>query len=188
LFRSELIGQGCRFNVKYELYEDWDFLIQAAIKGGFKHVDKVTGVYRTFDTSGVHSDPHILAKYRNRIYQKWRKYFEKQDYRKILFELERSEIKTSQSPGDNQLKMHQKILSDKDHEIKVIRNQNKRLIKKIRDQEIILDELKINHKKLKQLRRKNQDAIDGNHRGRNRPFYSSLIQSFKRQLKRFNKN
>ncbi|MDE1942804.1 MAG: glycosyltransferase [Betaproteobacteria bacterium] len=71
LFRRSLLERGCRVDEALDLYEDWDFWLQAAQFGPFVHVPGVSACYRIHDSSGVHrlepfTNPTSLA-----LYRKW---------------------------------------------------------------------------------------------------------------------
>jgi O-antigen biosynthesis protein len=71
LYRADLLRAGCRFDVDFEIYEDWDFLIQAYHLGDFLFVPKLVGTYRDFQSSPIHGDMSEVLKYRRKIYLKW---------------------------------------------------------------------------------------------------------------------
>jgi LmbE family N-acetylglucosaminyl deacetylase/glycosyltransferase involved in cell wall biosynthesis len=90
LFKKSIIDIGCRFDEKFDVYEDWDFLIQAAQTGSFVHLNKVTGVYRNYLSSNIHNDNDLSMKFRIILMNKWRqlidsnKYFEFLEYLRNL--------------------------------------------------------------------------------------------------------
>ncbi|MEP7061228.1 MAG: glycosyltransferase [Betaproteobacteria bacterium] len=77
LFSRAMPAAGCRFDVEFEIMQDWDFFLQMAQHTVFQS----TGL-RTFEwhadagTSGtggdVNSDSERFARFRDRIYAKWR--------------------------------------------------------------------------------------------------------------------
>ena len=71
LFKREVIQQGCLFDIGFSVYEDWDFLIQVALLGDFLFVDKLGGVYRNNNSSGVFFDHNKTLFFRKKIYAKW---------------------------------------------------------------------------------------------------------------------
>jgi len=71
LFRSEVIRKGCLFDTGFSVYEDWDFVLQVAMLGNLRFVEKSGGIYRNFNTSEVHSYGYGNTHFRKKIYEKW---------------------------------------------------------------------------------------------------------------------
>ncbi|MCZ2721348.1 glycosyltransferase [Marinomonas sp. 15G1-11] len=71
LFLRRWVDEGVRFDLQFDLFEDWDFWLQIHQKCQFKHIPAVTSVYRLHEAaSGVHD--HTLANNAALcIYQKW---------------------------------------------------------------------------------------------------------------------
>lgn len=61
LFSMRLPALGCRFDERLDLYEDWDFWIQASAQGDFLFVPIATAFYRIHESSGVHQKDRRLA-------------------------------------------------------------------------------------------------------------------------------
>ena len=74
LFSRTLLDEGVRFDEKFEIYEDWDFLLQLSRLSSFIHVDRITAYYRASGTSGVgvHADDALKKTTRARIFEKWK--------------------------------------------------------------------------------------------------------------------
>ncbi len=72
LFRRTLRDQGCRFDREFDLYEDWDFWLQAAQHGPFVHVPGVSACYRIHESSGVHHHQPFTGPAYATVYHKWR--------------------------------------------------------------------------------------------------------------------
>ncbi len=71
LFHSDLIRKGCRFDPDFEIYEDWDFLIQAAQLGDFLFVETLGGIYRNYKHSSIHTNMVKVFQFRKKMYLKW---------------------------------------------------------------------------------------------------------------------
>ena len=72
LYRTEMINSNCLFDEQFEIYEDWDFLLQVSFSGNLIHYNKTTGIYRDIDSSGVQGDFEKINKYRLLIIEKWK--------------------------------------------------------------------------------------------------------------------
>jgi hypothetical protein len=76
LFRRDLRAT-CRFDVAFDVFEDWDFWIQASRVSDFMAVPQETVVYRSsIGRSGIGRGPNrdtaLIEAYRQRIAAKWR--------------------------------------------------------------------------------------------------------------------
>lgn len=71
LFSVRLRDLGCRFDEQLDLYEDWDFWLQAAQHTPFLHAPVVTAFYRTHESSGVHHHAAFHGEASRIIYDKW---------------------------------------------------------------------------------------------------------------------
>jgi glycosyltransferase involved in cell wall biosynthesis len=72
LFSIRLRDLGCRFDEQLNLYEDWDFWLQAAEHTSFLFVPVTTAFYRTHESSGVHLHAAFYGEPAQIIYDKWR--------------------------------------------------------------------------------------------------------------------
>jgi glycosyltransferase involved in cell wall biosynthesis len=72
LFSIRLRELGCRFDEQLDLYEDWDFWLQAAQHSHFLYVPVITAFYRIHDSSGVHKQAPFHGNAAHIIYEKWR--------------------------------------------------------------------------------------------------------------------
>lgn len=71
LFHRSIVDQGIRFDEAFDLFEDWDFWLQASETLPFHLKPEITCVYHLHDqASGVHDDKRVTSAYRG-IYQKW---------------------------------------------------------------------------------------------------------------------
>jgi GT2 family glycosyltransferase/LmbE family N-acetylglucosaminyl deacetylase len=71
LFNAGILKKGCHFDPDFDIYEDWDFLIQAAHHGNFIFVEKETGIYRNFGSSSIHEHLDKVYGFRKKMYLKW---------------------------------------------------------------------------------------------------------------------
>lgn len=72
LFSLRLRELGCRFDEQLDLYEDWDFWLQAAEHSDFLFVPVTTAFYRIHSSSGVHEHVQFHGQASRKIYEKWR--------------------------------------------------------------------------------------------------------------------
>ena len=82
LFARGLVDEGCRFDEKFDIFEDWDFWLQLCEHTDFYHLDRCSAFYRSggasqtadLDDNLQRFDPdHVLGKARSAIYDKWLK-------------------------------------------------------------------------------------------------------------------
>jgi len=84
LFRSDLIEKGCRFDADFEIYEDWDFLIQAAHHGKFRFVEIQGGIYRNFHSSEIHTNMDMVFEFRKKMFLKWIPLLSDEDFKLLI--------------------------------------------------------------------------------------------------------
>ncbi len=74
LFARTLLHQGLRFDETFDVYEDWDFLLQLGKLSRFVHVDRLSAYYRKSGTSGVgvQADDVLKRDARKQIFEKWK--------------------------------------------------------------------------------------------------------------------
>ena len=72
LFSIRLRDLGCRFDEQLDLYEDWDFWLQAAQHTSFLFVPVTSAFYRTHPSSGVHTHTAFYGNPAQVVYKKWR--------------------------------------------------------------------------------------------------------------------
>ncbi len=73
LFSRQLLDLGCSVDESLDLYEDWDFWLQASIFTDFLFVEKLSAVYRITHQSGfgVNADSRVVEKASLIIFKKW---------------------------------------------------------------------------------------------------------------------
>jgi len=84
LFRSTVLGLGCRFDETLDRLEDWDFWLQIANLAPMVHLPGVSAVYRIHESSGVHTDAGPEGAASRRIYEKWEPYWTQQQIAQIM--------------------------------------------------------------------------------------------------------
>lgn len=72
LFHRQLWDQGCRFDEQLDLYEDWDFWLQAAERTPFLFVPITTAFYRIHLSSKVHEQLPFFGPAWQKLFAKWR--------------------------------------------------------------------------------------------------------------------
>ena len=72
LFSRKLRDEGCRFDENLELFEDWDFWLQAGEKTRFVFVPGISAYYRQAGESGVQNIQPVYSEAARIIYRKWR--------------------------------------------------------------------------------------------------------------------
>ena len=73
LFSKKLLQLGCRIDESLEVYEDWDFWIQASMLTHFLFVDGFSAIYRISDDSGfgVNADSQMAYNSSLILFNKW---------------------------------------------------------------------------------------------------------------------
>lgn len=79
LFERSLYDEGCRFDNRFDIFEDWDFWIQVSQLTPFKHISKVTAFYRdggdsetgTDDVNMRYDNESVMGKARIKVFNKW---------------------------------------------------------------------------------------------------------------------
>ena len=76
LFQRSLVSEGCRFDESLDLFEDWDFWLQLAMRTPFAFTGKPTAMYHAATgQSGAGSGPNLdrdaVLAHRERLMQKW---------------------------------------------------------------------------------------------------------------------
>ena len=84
LIRSTVLEHNCKPDENLEIYDDWDFLLQIAQLGKFIHLNKTSGIYRNFNTSGVNHNNEMIRNYRKLIYAKWKKKLTHEAYLNLI--------------------------------------------------------------------------------------------------------
>lgn len=100
LFRKSLLSDGACFDEKLEIFEDWDFWQQLAMRADFVHVDVVTAFYREGGNSNTASDDpmtryhngHPIAVAREKVFDKWLSVWRGRDLNEVLRSLDQTEL------------------------------------------------------------------------------------------------
>ena len=74
LFERSLLNDGCRFDERLAVYEDWDFWVQMTQHTDFVHIDRVTACYRNYGHSGfgLETDQIFIRKAKGIYFNKWK--------------------------------------------------------------------------------------------------------------------
>lgn len=76
LFSRSLVDEGCRFDERLAVFEDWDFWLQLAMRSAFVFVPQPTAIYHANEGasgagSGDNRDHALLAAHRESLMAKW---------------------------------------------------------------------------------------------------------------------
>ena len=118
LYRSDILCKGANFDVSFEIYEDWDFLLQVAALGEFIFHQEKGGIYRDTNSSGVFQNPEQIKNGRKNIYHKWIPTLNAQQLSDLLMSFDYFEI--SESGQVNQLKARIKFLTSNINDLEVL--------------------------------------------------------------------
>ena len=84
LFDVCLRQAGCRFDEALDIFEDWDFWLQASEHTDFFFVQKPTAYYRIHDSSGVHQQAPFTGDAYQLIYDKWQARWHPEDIAQLM--------------------------------------------------------------------------------------------------------
>lgn len=114
LFSKELLDMGCAIDETLDVYEDWDFWIQASMLTDFLYVDNITAVYRInlHLGSAIHTDSKLTEVATLKIYRKW---LPRLDYNQVSSLM--NVIRSNQAKN-TQLQEKEAQLQEKEHEQK----------------------------------------------------------------------
>ena len=84
LFDVSLRQAGCRFDEALDIFEDWDFWLQASEHTDFFFVQKPTAFYRIHDSSGVHQQTAFTGDAYQQIYSKWQAHWRPEEIAQLM--------------------------------------------------------------------------------------------------------
>jgi glycosyltransferase involved in cell wall biosynthesis len=84
LFDVSLRQAGCRFDEALDIFEDWDFWLQASEHTDFFFVQQPTAFYRIHDSSGVHQETTFTGNAYQQIYRKWQARWNTNDIAQLM--------------------------------------------------------------------------------------------------------
>ena len=106
LFDLSLRQSGCRFDEDLNIYEDWDFWLQASEHTDFFFVQKPTAYYRIHDSSGVHQQVAFTGDAYRQIYRKWQARWRPEDIEQLMLR-NASENATNMALKNTQIALQQ---------------------------------------------------------------------------------
>jgi len=106
LFDLSLRQSGCRFDEDLNVYEDWDFWLQASEHTDFFFVQKPTAYYRIHDSSGVHQQAAFTGDAYRQIYRKWQAHWRPEDIEQLMLHNSK-EIATNMALENAQIALQQ---------------------------------------------------------------------------------
>ena len=129
LFSKELLDRGCYVDESLDLYEDWDFWIQASRFTDFLFVDRFSAAYRITQQSGfgVNADSEIAEKASLILFKKWLPRLQDTQLTQIMTAVRLNRIKEQQLQRQGQqLGEQQQQLTEQEQQLK---EQQQQLIK-----------------------------------------------------------
>lgn len=93
MFSRVVVDEGCRMDESLDLYEDWDFWLQAAEFGDFVFVDRIGAYYRIGGQfgQGVRPDMAYAHKVTTKLLEKWRPKWRSKDLSEIMTNIREAE-------------------------------------------------------------------------------------------------
>lgn len=100
LFERSLYEEGCRFDDRFDIFEDWDFWIQVSQLTAFKHITAVTAFYREGGDSETsaeninirYDNDSEMGKARVKVFDKWREKWSGKQVNSMLASLDEGSI------------------------------------------------------------------------------------------------
>ena len=98
LFSRAIVDGGCRMDESLDLYEDWDFWLQASAFGDFAFVDHFSAAYRIGGPfgQGSRTDPKVAQEAMKALLTKWRAAWRPDDLWNIMLRVVEHEGKTQE--------------------------------------------------------------------------------------------
>ena len=128
LFSRSIVDSGCRMDESFDLYEDWDFWLQAAAYSDFIFVPHVSAYYRIGGQfgHGVRPDPLLEQQVKTDLYKKWCKKWRREDLFNIMSRIERYEAKLNNvvADRDGQIAGLNQAVADREGQIVALYNSN----------------------------------------------------------------
>ena len=86
LFSRSIVENGCRMDESLDLYEDWDFWLQAVTHSDFLFVPHFSAYYRIEDQSGQGVRPNMAfaRQVSAQLFEKWRNNWQQEDLLSIM--------------------------------------------------------------------------------------------------------
>ncbi len=153
LFERSLYEDGCRFDDRFEIFEDWDFWIQASQLTAFKHITAVTAFYREGGDSETsaeninirYDNNSVMGKARIKVFNKWLEKWSGEQVNSMLASLDEGSIVP-------ELHEQLKTLNDKlnaEHETNL--KHQKQISQQLKDLEKVQHELNVESGKREDL-------------------------------------
>ena len=149
IFRAKPIKPICSFDDKFEIYEDWDFLLQVGLLGEFVHINKITGIYRDTNISGAQHNEEKITKFRTLLLEKWKDKLPKKHYIGFLNYLSSLNLREKEH--------YRSKFEETQNKIKLLQEKNKQVLQK---SETFLAEAQAELEKLGKRLNKNDAVIE----------------------------
>ena len=123
LFSRKLWVQGCRFDEKFDLYEDWDFWLQIEEHTPFAFVPGVSAAYRIDAVSGagVQVDPEMARQATASLYAKWAVFQTESTFQALITRaLSRRHFERELANSQRELASRQQELAGRQREIETL--------------------------------------------------------------------
>jgi hypothetical protein len=169
LFSRAIVDGGCRMDESLDLYEDWDFWLQASAFGDFAFADHLSAAYRIGGPfgQGTRKEPKVSQEAMKNLLAKWSAAWRPDDLWNIMLRVVGHEEKTQEliKSQQQQAELHQQ-LSDSQRQCSDLLQQHSELRQQLSNLQQQHSDLRQQHSDLRQqhsdLRQQHSDLRQQN--------------------------
>ncbi|NBY21313.1 MAG: glycosyltransferase [Gammaproteobacteria bacterium] len=145
--RSLVTMEGCLFDERLDLFEDWDFWLQIAEHSPFLHHSEVTAIYRNHGNSGLGEDQSTEEKKQRierattKVFEKWQSRWTASDWARIVLHRDdlTDQVREHAEDRAEHLSSHlakvQQALNDTQKECSLLQNQLNDALSTLKEQQ-----------------------------------------------------
>ncbi len=156
LFSRELLDRGCAVDESLDLFEDWDFWLQASTFTDFLFIDRLSAAYRITRQSGfgVNADARKAEKASLIIFNKWLPRLQKDQLLQLMSTVRQNRM------NEQQIKEQQQHIRNQEQQLRNLEEQSQNCEQLLKNQEAQLRNLGIHINNQEQQLKDQQLHID----------------------------